>query len=74
MSLEQLTGLLREFGFPVFVATWFMFRLEKRMDRQSELLASLMQAMAMIAKAIEAKGAQGRAPTEPPPTSPVDKE
>lgn len=51
--LEQVTGLLREFGFPVFVALWFMIRLERRIDRQSELLASLMQAMAVIAKSIE---------------------
>jgi len=53
MSTDQVTALLREFGFPVFVAVWFMIRLERRVDRLSELLTSLMQATAIIAKAVE---------------------
>jgi hypothetical protein len=53
MTFEQGTGLIREFGFPVFVALWFMIRLERRVDRLSELLTSLMQATAIIAKAVE---------------------
>jgi hypothetical protein len=53
MTFEQGTGLIREFGFPVFVALWFMVRLERRVDRLSELLTSLMQATAIIAKAVE---------------------
>jgi hypothetical protein len=53
MTFDQVTGLLREFGFPVFVALWFMIRLERRVDRLSELLTSLMQATAIIAKAVE---------------------
>lgn len=52
-TIDQITALLREFGFPVVVALWFMIRLEKRLDRQSELMASLMQAMAIIAKSVE---------------------
>ena len=53
MATDQVTALLREFGFPVFVAVWFMIRLERRVDRLSELLTSLMQATAIIAKAVE---------------------
>ena len=61
MAIEQATALLREFGFPVFVALWFMIRLERRVDRLSELLTALMQATAIIAKAVEPR--EGRAPT-----------
>jgi len=62
VAFNQITGLLREFGFPVFVAMWFMLRLERRLDRQSELLASLMQAMTIIAKAIEYRDSRGTGP------------
>jgi hypothetical protein len=58
MTFEQGTGLIREFGFPVFVALWFMIRLERRVDRLSELLTSLMQATAIIAKAVEPNGSR----------------
>jgi len=74
VGFDQITGLLREFGFPVFVASWFMFRLEKRIDRQSELLAALMQAMAIIAKSVEARGEYPRAATGRVALIPGDKE
>lgn len=51
--MEVYIGLLREFGFPVFVATWFMWRMEKRLDRIFELMGSHMQATAVLAKSIE---------------------
>lgn len=50
---DQAIALIREFGFPTFIVMWFMFRLEKRLDRQVELLGSLMQATALLAKAVE---------------------
>ena len=50
---DQVVALIREFGFPTFVALWFMLRVEKRIDRQTELLASLMQATATLAKSVE---------------------
>lgn len=53
MTFENAVSLLREFGFPVFVACWFMWRLEKRMDRLAELMTSLMQATALLAKSID---------------------
>lgn len=65
--MDQATALLREFGFPVFVALWFMIRLEKRVDRLSELLTSLMQATTIIAKAVEPRNG-GRAITGAFPT------
>ena len=50
--MDQAIALIREFGFPIFVCLWFMIRLEKRVDRQTELLASLMQATAVLAKSV----------------------
>jgi hypothetical protein len=53
VTIEQATGLLREFGFPVFVALWFMLRLEKRLDRLFELMGALLQAVALLAKSVD---------------------
>ena len=53
MSYDQAVALLREFGFPVFVACWFMWRLEKRLDRSNELLSKLMEGIALLAKSID---------------------
>lgn len=53
MTLDQVTSLLREFGFPVVVALWFMLRLEKRLDRLFELMTSHMQATALLAKSVD---------------------
>lgn len=53
MTFEAGVALLREFGFPVFVSMWFMWRLEKRMDRLFELMSSLMQATALLAKSVD---------------------
>jgi hypothetical protein len=53
VTFESGVALLREFGFPVFVSMWFMWRLEKRMDRLFELMTSLMQATALLAKSVD---------------------
>ena len=53
MTYEHGVALLREFGFPVFVAVWFMWRLERRIDRLFELMTSHMQATALLAKAVD---------------------
>jgi len=45
--------MMMKFGFPVFVAVWFMWRMEKRIDRLLELLTSLMQSTAVLAKSID---------------------
>jgi hypothetical protein len=60
MTFEQVMALLRDFGFPVFVALWFMMRLERRMDRLSELLSSLMHSVAILAKAVEPRDRDGK--------------
>jgi len=53
VTYDQGIALIREFGFPVFVAVWFMWRLEKRVDRLIALMASLMQATALLAKSVD---------------------
>jgi len=53
VTFDQATSLLREFGFPVVVALWFMLRLEKRLDRLAELMASFMSSMTLLAKGID---------------------
>lgn len=56
--MEANIALLREFGFPVFVAVWFMWRLERRVDRLFELMSSLMQATSLLAKSVDDLGGQ----------------
>lgn len=46
-------GALREFGFPVFVALWFMWRVEKRMDRFTEAIQNLLTAVTIMAKTVD---------------------
>ena len=53
MTFEQGVGLIREFGFPVLVACWFMYRTDKRLDRLAALMGNLMQATALLAKSVE---------------------
>ncbi len=50
---DQSVALLREFGFPVVVAVWFMWRLEKRLDRLFELFSALLKAVALLAKSVD---------------------
>ncbi len=58
-------GLLREFGFPVFVAVWFMWRVEKRMDRFTDVVQNLLTTVTIMAKTIDGlpAGRASRAPT-----------
>lgn len=58
-------ALLREFGFPIFVSMWFMWRVEKRMDRFTDAIQDLLLTITVMAKTIddlptnvECKGAQ----------------
>jgi len=53
MPDQGATSFIREFGFPIFVVVWFMWRMEKRLDRFLELLTSLMKATALLAKSID---------------------
>lgn len=46
-------AVIREFGFPVFVALWFMWRVEKRMDRFTEVVQNLLTTITVMAKTID---------------------
>ncbi len=46
-------AIIREFGFPVFVALWFMWRVEKRMDRFTDVVQNLLTTVTIMAKTID---------------------
>jgi hypothetical protein len=50
---EDAVSIIREFGFPVFVALWFMWRVEKRFDRFTEALQNLLTAVTIMAKTVD---------------------
>lgn len=53
VSLTDVTGLLREFGFPVFVSLWFMWRLEKRMDAFTESINKLLTIVTITSRTMD---------------------
>jgi hypothetical protein len=61
-------ALLREFGFPIFVSVWFMWRVEKRMDRFTDAIQNLLLTVTVMAKTIDDLPSSKRLPTEPPAT------
>lgn len=52
-SGSDAIGLLREFGFPIFVSLWFMWRVEKRLDRFTDSHQNLLTAVTIMAKTID---------------------
>jgi hypothetical protein len=68
-SAGDALGILREFGFPIFVSLWFMWRVEKRMDRFTDAIQNLLTAVTIMAKTVDGwhtGGVSERAPTHPP--------
>lgn len=55
MGEATIMEVLGQFGFPILMVLWFMWRMEKRLDRQAELTAALLQATAVLAKAVDAE-------------------
>ncbi len=49
----DVVGLLREFGFPIFVSLWFMWRVEKRMDSFTDAIQKLLTAVTVMAKTVD---------------------
>jgi hypothetical protein len=67
----DVLGILREFGFPVFVALWFMWRVEKRMDRFTDSIQNLLTAVTIMAKTVD--GWHTGPMNERPPTYPPER-
>jgi hypothetical protein len=72
-SDTNIVGLLREFGFPIFVSLWFMWRVEKRMDRFTDNIQNLLMAITVMAKTVDSlptgQSASYLPPAQPrPPT------
>lgn len=53
VTLTDVTGLLREFGFPIFVSVWFMWRLERRMDAFTESINKLLTIVTIMSKSVD---------------------
>lgn len=49
----DLLALVREFGFPIFVCVWFMWRLEKRLEELRTNLESLVKLNAVMIKTLD---------------------
>lgn len=53
VTLTDITGLLREFGFPIFVSVWFMWRLERRMDAFTESINKLLTIVTIMSRSVD---------------------
>ncbi len=51
--MEQTISVLREFGFPIFVCVWFMWRLEKKIDGLLTQQQQLLLAVVVLAEVLE---------------------
>ena len=51
--MEQAIALLREFGFPIFVCMWFMWRMEKKIDKFMEQQARLILAITIMSQTLD---------------------
>ena len=67
---SDAVALLREFGFPIFVSLWFMWRVEKRMDRFTDAIQQLLTAVTVMAKTVDDLTPSGRGSShgDRPPT------
>ena len=45
MIESQILEILQNYGFPIFVCLWFMFRTEKIINRNTEAIERLADAM-----------------------------
>lgn len=53
VTATDITVLLREFGFPIFVSLWFMWRLEKRLDAFTDSIQKLLTVVTVMSKTID---------------------
>lgn len=42
-GVKAAIALLQQVGFPVFVASWFMWRMEKKLDRMADDIEELIK-------------------------------
>lgn len=74
-NADAAVGLLREFGFPIFVSLWFMWRVEKRMDAFTSAIQNLLTVVTVMAKTVDGLTPSARSVnnhrTQPPPIAPT---
>ena len=49
----EAISLVKDFGFPIFVCAWFMWRTEKRLDKIAQRLSDLVSVQSLIAKSLD---------------------
>lgn len=52
-SASDIISLVREFGIGTLVLLWFMWRMEKRMDRYSEQIEKLYTVVTVLSKTVD---------------------
>lgn len=62
--LAGTAAFLREFGFPTFVSLWFMWRIEKRMDKFTDTTQNLLMAVTLMAKTVDSLDAARKPPED----------
>jgi len=50
---EATVHLIRDFGFPVVMCMWFMFRMERRQDKIRDRLSDIVGVLKMIARTMD---------------------
>lgn len=53
MEPDLILQAIREFGFPTVVALWFMWRVEKRLDKLIEQESRQLTAIAVLARSMD---------------------
>ena len=48
-------AFLKEFGFPIAVCAWFMWRMEQRVDRLNDRISKLITINTVLVKAVDAE-------------------
>lgn len=52
-TTADIVALVREFGFPIFVVIWFMWRMERRIDKYTEQIEKLYTIVTVLVKTID---------------------
>ena len=52
-SATDIVTLVRDLGFPIVVVIWFMWRMEKRLDRYTEQIEKLYTVVTVLVKTVD---------------------
>lgn len=49
----EVVEFIQKVGFPIFICIWFLFRIEKRLDRLFEIVQRLLLSTEILVKSME---------------------